>query len=369
MGGVQDAVGILDDFREAAANGQGLGGRAARAICDTYAANPVLMAADATANRGALLAAKYGCAPYWEGPDGYDPPTEVPPTLTGGQCDTLYRLIEIVNPDCEGTVENIRFSNVQGPISVGNVTQVSERPDSTEECPKFLWSTPFTSATAQSLNLNSISSTSPVWRAERMDGLPDECGDPPDSGPGVGPGSPPDVPGPGNPRDIGEPGSPFPITIGPPSLGPDGGPWFPIKTPWGEEPVSPTDPNPPGTENPPAIGEPIDVDGNGDVDDDEEDPVTELIGYEVKVRIPSSFTDQIQGTNPRIFPRVVGSVQLKMEDSDGNVFYSENLRITSERSSIVRRDRSLKVVGLYYNVLPELDGLTVAPIRGFRDDS
>ena len=219
-----------------------------------------------------------------------------------------------------------------------------------------------------SVSSQTVSQGPPTYEFTRADGQPDTCGDPPDSSPGVEPGAPPDVPGPGNPRDIGEPGSPFPITVGPPSVGPDGGPWFPITTPWGDEPFSPTDPNPPDTEKPPAIGEPIDVDGSGSVDDDDENPVTELIGYEVSVRIPSSFADQIQGTAPRIFPRVVGSVQLRMEDTEGGAFYSENLRITSERSSIVRRDRSLKVVGLYYNVLPELDGLTVAPIRGFRDN-
>jgi hypothetical protein len=174
------------------------------------------------------------------------------------------------------------------------------------------------------------------------------------------------------PRDIGEPGDPFIVTPRPPEIGPNG-PYFPVETPFGDVPFFPGNPDVGLPAPPPSQGPPVDVEGSGELDaepsgdEDAEDSV--LLGYRFAVRDNApQFQSVIPGTNPRIYSRTVGSLQLKLRGQDG-VFYSDNLQITSQEGSIVKQHPTLQVVGCSYNVLPNLVGLTLYEIRGKDDDS
>lgn len=367
--GLVDSVKALEE--DVTGDPNGYIGKNARGICDAYGTDPSLNGLnDGGALDGSL---QRMCAPYYD-EQGVPPPQEAAHPLVGGQCDTLYRLIEIVNPNCEGTVENTRFSNVQGPISTGSPSQISERPDSTDECPKFLWRTTFTPASGNTLNLNSISSGAPGWRAERMDGLPDECGN-------QEPDSPRDpIPGYPNPRPWGLPTVPGtdpsgdPYTYTPRRDPATGAPWIEIDGPEGPVGLPPFGGDEPDMSDPspdPQVGDPFDVDGSGGVDADPEDEETKpvLLGYRFTVRDNApQFQSVIPNTSPRIYSRVVGSIQLKLRGESGT-FYSDNLQITSEEGSIVKQHPTLVVVGCVYNVLPALAGLTLREIRGKDDDS
>jgi hypothetical protein len=144
-----------------------------------------------------------------------------------------------------------------------------------------------------------------------------------------------------------------------------------VDTPVGTEPYDPTNPDARPKPAPPSIGEPIDVGGSGEVDADpeDEDVKLDLLGYRFEVRDNApQFQSVIPGTSPRIYSRVVGSVQLILRGENGT-FYSDNLQITSQEGSIVKQHPALQVVGCVYNVLPNLVGLTLYEIRGKDDDS
>jgi hypothetical protein len=122
---------------------------------------------------------------------------------------------------------------------------------------------------------------------------------------------------------------------------------------------------------PPSLGPAIDVDGSGEVDADPEDELDSpaLLGYRFTVRDDApQFQSVIPGTNPAIYSRIVGSLQLILRGENGT-FYSDNLQITSQEGSIVKQHPTLQVVGCVYNVLPNLAGLTLREIRGKDDDS
>ena len=368
--GLQDAVGILDDFRDAATSGSGLKGRAARAMCDAYADNPVAGAMISASNQPFGVGMRYGCGPYWQGPDGYTPPTAPTeePQFSGGQCPGVsYRVFRESSSSSVSEQQVTNPSTYQGPISSAfTKTGEDDRqfrcftygPNQTEKCYQ---------GSAPGGELDPVLN---ITRVERVDGNPDDCGDPPPEYVPPQPGSPPPGRGYGDPRDIGEPGEPYIITPRPPVIGPDGQPTVPVDTPTGPVDFRPdgTDPAPGGE---PSIGEPIDVDGSGEVDEDPDDELTKpsLLGYRFTVRDSApQFQSVIPGTSPRIYSRVVGSLQLILRGENGT-FYSDNLQITSQEGSIVKSHPTLKVVGCVYNVLPNLTGLTLREIRGKDDDS
>lgn len=370
--GLGDALGILDDFRDAAQSGTGLRGKAARAACDAYAGNPTAGAMISASNQGFGVGMRYGCKPYWDGPEGYDPPTPPgsEPSITGGQCPGVpYDLFRTRQPTPETEVEDeiLSTSNLFGPLNVTNVVRGVELD---EETGLSVYTFDVVRAGVLFTSSQTSSVGPPSFRAGRVDGLDDDCGDGEPVYTPPSPGFPPSGTGFGDPRDIGEPGEPYVITPRPPRIGPDGKPFMPFDTPTGPVPFRP-DGEPPFVPPPPVEGEPEEVSGGGDIDADPERDITEgqLIGYRFTVRDSSpGFQSVIPGTVPRIYSRVVGSIQLKLGSESGTI-YSGNLQITSEEGSIVRKDTGLRVVGCSYNCLPSLDGLTLKELRVKQDDS
>jgi hypothetical protein len=363
----------LDAFRDDAASGAGKTGKLARAVCDGYAGNPNLGKAVQIGFNGYDAPLEYGCGPYWNGPDGYAPPSGEREALPfeGGQCpDVLYNVgvAKSTNPD--SFLWELNESPIFGPVSGGSVS-----PQTLGNAQRTLVVTgrdgTFTRTRSTSLN-STPEPESLLILVRRADGQPDLCGNPEPTQVPRNPGSPPPGTGFGLPRDIGEPGDPFIVTPQPPEIGPKG-PYFPIETPFGDIPFFPGDPDVEPLPSPPGEGPPVDVDGAGEVDadpdDEEEAEDNTLLGYRFTVRErPSGFQSVIPGTSPSIYSRVVGSIQLKLRSESGT-FYSDNLQITSEEGSIVKNHPTLNVVGCVYNVLPDLAGLTLREIRGKDDDS
>lgn len=370
--GFQQAWDGFTRFRDAASSGAGIEGGIARAVCDAYAGQPVVVEAGTNATNPAFgIVVREGCKEYWEGPDGYTPPTppgEAPP-FEGGQCPILYRIRLLVDATTgTGTAPQLD--------AVGPLQSITFSPSS---LPPNAPSQPLTltvvngagqalTATADAAGGSEGATFEPQIFA--LNGVPDDCGDPPASPVPPQPGAPPVGTGFGNPRDVGEPGSPFVVTPRLPELGPDG-PYFPIDTPVGTEPYDPMNPGARPRPEPPSVGEPIDVDGSGEVAADPEDEGVKpaLLGYRFDVRDDApQFQSVIPGTSPRIYSRIVGSVQLVLKGESGT-FYSDNLQITSQEGSIVKQHPTLQVVGCVYNVLPSLEGLTLREIRGKDNDS
>lgn len=368
--GFQQAWDGFNRFRDAAKSGEGVEGGVARAICDAYAGQPdVVNAATGATNPAFGAVLREGCKPYWEGPDGYTPPTE--PTegvpFEGGQCDGVQYLVAFSWEEC-GVQKANTVGPVLGPISFNGIESIREDDGDCggETMQRWRWSASPKFGEVAQVFTNVSGSIDAV--VSRVDGLPDDCGDPPPELTPSQPGAPPPGSGFGEPRDVGGPGSPFVVTPRLPELGPDG-PYLPVDTPVGTEPYDPTNPGARPKPEAPAIGEPIDVEGSGGVDTDpgEEDEKPVLLGYRYEVRDSApQFQSVIPGTNPRIYSRVVGSVQLILRGENGT-FYSDNLQITSQEGSIVKQHPTLQVVGCVYNVLPSLEGLTLYEIRG-KDD-
>jgi len=356
-------VGSLYKWREEARDGTGAAGGINRAACDAYASDPPPIVWP-----GLHESMQRGCEEYWDGPDGYDAPTppgeETP--FEGGQCPGVaYTVFQtIVSVTTGQTVESSVGSYI-GPVSISTPTNpLNSVGDPFEK----LWRYTINEGRSDEQTYQAPSEEAPTFRVERGDGLPDDCGNPPGSPIPPVPGNPPPSTGFGDPRDIGEPGSPFIVTPGPIVIGPDG-PSMPFDTPIGPVYVWPDKEDPVPPPPPPVEGEPFDVSGGGDVDADPEEPDYDedgrtLIGYRWSVLDSApQFQSVIPGTDPLVYSRIVGSLQLKLESDAGTIF-SDNLQITSQEGSIIKSHPSLKVRGIAYNVLPALDGLTLREIRG-----
>lgn len=370
--GFQQAWDGFNRFRDAAESGEGIEGGVARAVCDAYAGQPAVVNAATNATNPAFGAvAREGCKPYWDGPEGYDAPTapsEESP-FEGGQCINVAYDVSVAW-SFPGEPAQSFTNTFTGPIGLdvgsedlgGGSTRyfgaIVFRAGQFNEGRSFAYQT-----NAEPENALSITGVA------RVDGNTDDCGNPDPVFVPSQPGSPPAGTGFGNPRDVGPPGSPFVVTPRLPELGPDG-PYFPVDTPVGVEPYDPTNPDARPKSDPPSVGPPIDVDGAGevDVDPEDEDVKPTLLGYRFEVRDNSpQFQSVIPGTSPRVYSRVVGSVQLVLRGENGT-FYSDNLQVTSQEGSIVKSHPALDVVGCVYNVLPSLEGLTLYEIRGKDND-
>lgn len=337
--------------------------QAARATCDAYGSAPGPVAGALSVVGASTLPLDYACQPYWDD-RGYDAPQEAPP-FSGGQCPgVLYRVT--VTSDLFG--EQVISSSRRGPILPGG-----NRNQGTESSPSwfgfYLYGPNQTEG--QIYDGANDNQNGRVVSVERVDELPDDCGNPPPS-PQPGANPPPSTPI-GSPVDRPVHGTPTPVTVLPPARDPFGVPFWPVEV--GDEPYyvkpGPGTPDPVDEQPEPSIGDPMDVDGSGEEDSDPDDEETKptLLGYRFEVReLSSGFQSVIPGTNPRVYSRIVGSIQLKMSAGDA-VFYSDNLQITSQEGSIVKSHPTLRVVGCAYNVLPDLAGLTLYEIRGKDDDN
>lgn len=366
--GIQDYL----DLRDAIESGEGSRGKGGRAVCDAYAGNPTLGAAAVSQFPAGNAAMQGLCAPYWDGPDGYDPPSPggEAPLFQGGQCpgEAYEVFVASISPST-GQSNEVRLPGTfQGPVSI---TPPTNPLNASGQPLELSWQYTVNEGRPDEDSRTSVSDGAPTFRVERADGQPDDCGDPDPVLTPAAPGSPPPGRGYGEPRDIGEPGNPIPITVRPPQITPDG-PVFPIEGPGGTVPFSPSTPNPSDPIVPPSEGPPQDVSGSGDVDTEEPEGVDETgletIGYRWSVTDGApQFQSVIPGTSPRVYSRVVGSLQLKMRGESG-IIYSDNLQITSEQGSIIRASDGLQVVGCSYNVLPSLAGLVLTEIRSRRND-
>lgn len=317
----------------------------------------------------------FACQPYWEN-EGIDAPVENPP-FTGGQCPTVYEVSLSAQFDrFDGTSGSGTFErNLAGPIEGtfiesgdfngpnqrwGIIAQGEKTVVGFGSCPPNT-----TRACYTSVDITSV---------VRVDGQPDDCGDPPG----------PSVPGPSNP---GTPfGTPQPISIGddvvnitvnPPQIDLSGSTFFPVNIDVGGVSLSPTinikgtigPPSLPAEPQPPAEDGPevTPSDDAGEVEDEpteeEEDRKLETIGYKWRLTgLPDNIGGFV-GTNPLVFPRPYGNIQLIFEDADGNRSFSAHLPIEAEQGSLIRAEASLKVRGVRYHKLPSIGGITLTPIR------
>lgn len=369
--GISLALDALDAFRDDAANGAGKTGKLARSVCDAYAGNPAAGKAVDVAYNGYDAPLQYGCGPYWNGPDGYDAPVSASEELPfeGGQCPGVpYTVFRTRTSTSTGQPIENDVGDYDGPVTISTPENpLNQGGDPLEN----LWVYTINEGRPDEQVFQTGSDGPPSFRLERTDGLPDECGNPDPVRVPSQPGAPPSGTGFGDPRDIGEPGDPFIVTPQPPDFSKPGEPVIVFDSPAGPIPVSPSDPDPGLPSGEPSLGPPQDVSGAGDLDAEPEDEATEstLLGYRVVVRDDTpQFQSVIPGTEPRVYSRVVGSVQLKMR-GDSGTFFSDNLQLTSQEASIVKTHPTLQVVGCSYNVLPNLAGLTLYEIRGKDDDS
>jgi hypothetical protein len=327
------------------------------------------------------------CEPYWND-KGFDPPSDSPP-FTGGQCPVAYNVtgqaILCLVPGQQQVVSEtvVTGSNIVGPILGGgsNVQQGTADCPATGNAwgvyversagPEFVQIGRETSSniTVAGFQINSVT---------RVDGQPDDCGDPPPTGlpgpntPGTPYGSPAPLPGyPGvdivvNPPVLPPGGAPpyWPIEIRDPDGTPVGPPIF--WTPDGIPPELPPPPPPPVEPGNPQ--EPSDPTGDvpDDIQPEDEDEGVETIGYEWTLTGLPGNLSQIPGTSPAVLTTPYGNVQLRYEDGTGATRYSDNLPIRVVSGSIVRQDPRLTVKGVLYSRRPDVGGIRLVPLRARR---
>lgn len=378
MANIFDLQGNLDDWRADIGSGDGIRGKAGRVVCDAYANDPTNGLA-LSQQPGAALTFRYVCDDYWDGPDGYTPPTdpteEVP--FNGGQCDGVQYRVEwtatgVNNLGNPVTLQESQF--IGGPI-------VSATVERTEPSGRVRWDFRVENAAGDietddrevfKSSYNQPGAQLPEFggpQITRQDGQPDTCGDPP---PELVPSQPsPNAPPRfwGDPIDVGEPNSPFTITPSPPSIGPTGIPIVPIDTPIGPSPFAPgSGPAdiPDGDEPPPtSIGSPItpgEPDGEIDSEPDGEDGAVTL-GYFWSLS-DANFQSKVPIASPTVYTRVAGNLQLRLQAESGVQFWGEPLRILGQSGTIYRPEAGIKVAAIAYSLVEGVDSITLTPIRG-----
>lgn len=366
---IQDVENRLGDF---IANGpstglQGYVRDQYRKRCDQFANSPGWAQSLVNAAGGSLGRM---CEP-WYAARGFTGPTAQPP-FTGGQCPTFYDVnvtFTIASPGCdEGTFTNPLGLNVLGPISV--TTNNDGQPVQPGGlCPGFSYTNirlfdgngNFVGQTGSGAGVRLVS-----LNPTRVDGLPDNCGDPP---PVLEPGpDPPPDPGPTpGPEPTVDPENPTgpPLLPIPPYDDPIGGP-TPIVGPdpfdRGAEPTDiPGNPDtsPGGGDD---VAEPINVDpgpggGGNEVDFGEPPDGRVWVGCLLRFTFPSSI-GAIAGSGPAnpVTPRVVGNASLVFEGGRGDAF-----QVRSGSMVVVRPTGALRVTGVYVNSDPGIT-YTVRPL-------
>lgn len=295
------------------------------------------------------------CKPYLDD-NGWDSPSQVPP-FTGGQCYTTYNLdFSFTNQFGRQTSNQI----VSGRIIGVYVTEVLG--NGTKQSGIERETSPGAGITRISLGTvaGTIDPDPAIANIVRVDGLPDDCGDPPGV---LAPGSNP-APSPG----------PFP-TGEEPDVDPFGNPIFyvpDIADPFGDIPIGddPFAPAPvsgggdglPGLDD--AIGpEAADVEsGDGEEIDFGEPPEGRVwVGCIVETTTDSKI-GSIPGTGPgqRVWPDVRGNLSLKYGDRKGS-----NVRINSRFTDIYRPVTSLILTGAFLQLQPFSSG-KIFPISALK---
>lgn len=333
-------VGTIWDIRDDIESGTGGVGAVGRAVCDAVAStgfNQVPLN-----NRTGV---GYVCEPYWDD-QGIDPPQDAPP-FTGGQCAVQYRMgIQFINCSTGVQAGASRTVAVTGPITSVEVTDPVPGPGCGDTIDVILSGPNDTNGSTFAQIEPGTFQTTGLFR---VDGQPDNCGDPPSTS----------VPGPNNPgtpygEPIGIPGFPDTvITVEPPRTGPDGAPSWDVNIEIGGEPVGGPitfTPNgePPAPPPPDIVEEPPEeVDPSGDVDAEPETEDGRLIGYRWSFPNVPSDRGEIAGTNPRIFYPVIGSIQLKIETPSGDG-YGPQRQIKESSGSIFSESSDVLVRGVQW---------------------
>lgn len=230
----------IDDLAETIANpnpqrpAENAIGNVGRALCQAASNNPVASGVDTFLLAGA---ASLICKPYWDA-EGWDAPVVEDPGFSGGQCAGVQYIYRITSATinyrgCPGPFFSLSANNLPldvGPIQ-GPITKIEGK--SALSNPVFCASLGVnhygdpriyvtgangTASAALSPGNNgaNVESIDFVGTLIRVDGQPDNCGDPPDNvEPGPTP-APPITPPPGSGWDIDVRGNP--IIVLPPTL-------------------------------------------------------------------------------------------------------------------------------------------------------
>lgn len=341
-------------------------------------------ACDWAARKGGIVAGaphvQFGCGPYWDDQEEYDPPeatTEEPPFL-GGQCSGVaYEATFNYEVNAPGQTTAPRIETL-GP-RIGPITEYSIEILSEPSGPGFSGQARFRLRDFQGNSstdvVNFAFGTTPErGELSRVDGQPDNCGDLPSEPryPDPRPVPPEILPPDGTPVPIGDPNDPDdnpPDIIFPPEDTPYD-PWIPIVNP---PPGFPPFVFPPqgGDDIPPRTGEPIDVPGGGTGGSDIEAPEPaipseECIGFAWDFYDIPENRGGIPDSEPARYYEIFGSAQLRIRGT-GAAFYDSPVKIDSRTGVCYRSDRSLKVEALSLNSKLSFGPVRVTPIYVLRE--
>lgn len=301
------------------------------------------------------------CGPYWDA-SGVDGPVVASPG-TGGQCDALYtasweaRVFNQTSQAYEWSPVN-PANQFPGPVAVsgGRTGGTCTNPGDTAQTFIITGDGGFPSVQLSS----GCADVFPSYRNlvfSRVDGLPDDCGDPP---PELQPGdNPPPDPGPtpGDEPSI-DPRNPTgpPLLPVPPYIDPIGEPVPIVGQPTSGDPLTPGDF--PGAIDgqiggADAYGAPINIDpgpGGGGEDIPFGPPPAGRIWVGAGFDFSASDTyGDIPGSGPQnnVYPQVLGNASLKYAS-----FRDEPVRVNGRFLVLVRKSPALQVQGVYVNSIP-----------------
>ena len=365
---VLDLLSQANEAREAIGNpnNMGLQAQTGRALCNAHGANPAVITGGLAAIGSSAVPLNYMCGKHWQN-NNYSPPVENPPSITGGQCaGVMYRVVYLATSSAPGAQPTERSQTGMGPISGATFGCGRPRPGITSS-ELALLEIGFADDPVSIDLIVAPGTCLSFVRTERLDGAPDDCGNlPPTVGPGANP--PPSLP-------FNQPFSwpvfdtPGDITIRPPQEDPlGGGPSITVDTPFGPVTFAPG-PNlpvdPPEPPIPPVPGSPIQLPqggGSGSVPPVDPEGRT-CVGFEWVITDVVDGASEIPDTNPVRFYEVVGSMQLRLDDSTGGGnLWSTVTRLDARRGSVYRGDGSLQVSGYSANIRSTFGRLTLTPI-------
>lgn len=339
------------------AAGRGLVGAAGRGFCNVHANNPGIVGSLGSIASDFVDGA---CKPYYD-ENGIEPPSGGP-TFQGGQCvgvvyNVFYRVYSSVNGWAVGAVSG--YGPIRGlsfsPSHPGYSGVYLDAHESDGSSPAQ-----FFASYVQDENIPSVA----IVNVVRLDGQPDDCGNPPSP---FSPSS--NAP----PASYGVPflgqdskGRPAPITIFAPSLNPDGSLSIPV--------------NIDGT--PADLGNPSPLPGGGKPEDnapvepgDAKEPSPEdggkvcfdavegkeLVGVSWTLTVPEAF-GEIPGSLVPVYPRVIGNIRLILGACDTVLgVVQDQVQIRTAKGSLFRPFGGTQVAGAIINTLPGV-GVSLTPL-------
>ena len=366
-----DALETFDNARNSLTDptATGILPQARRAICDAAASSPGQIAS--IYSPGVTGLQKF-CEPYYE--DNGDQPPGMEAPFQGGQCPGVrYEVRSQRAVSGGGTTFGSPLVEVTGPITSitysPNPAVIGENGSAVPVTLTVVGATTVVASSSASAPPGQSVTFTPV--VSRVSGGADTCGDPPSI-----PTPSPDY---SRPRPVGSPttinvnGDDVDVTVSPeftdlsnrPYVNVDiGGITIPISldNP-GAQPDLPAEPQPPASDGEPSE----ETDPTGELEEEptpeEEEEGIETIGYRWNFPVVPPQQPPIPGTNPGRFPLIIGNLQLKYRNQAGQEFWSSNYRIREQSGSLIREEKSLKVVGVSYWKRPDWDTIVLTPIK------